>query len=145
MERRRFLIFCSIFSVFGISGCEEDEHRCAHCGMAITEQKYLATAIDSSGKKYFFDDFGCMILYTQKLKKEWKMSVYAQDSKKMIDARNACYSRTENTPMKYGFGAYEMAGDSTCVSFDVASEAMLKGETMANPLFRHVLQKEIGR
>lgn len=143
MERRAFIqSFVPLAALLWWGGCEKSEKksRCALCGMDITEVEYYAKAIDSKGRVYEFDDFGCMILYTQKHPLAWSYFVYARDIGALVDATKAHYSRTETTPMHYGFGAYKEEGEGR-VSFEEAKEAMLKNETLANPLFRRVLLK----
>jgi copper chaperone NosL len=52
-----------------------------------------------------------------------------------IDARRASYSRSDTTPMSYGFGAYS-GSRAGYVDFNSMQSYMLKGETLANPDFR---------
>ena len=68
-------------------------------------------------------------------KKEAIIWVHALDTNRWIDARKAYYTRDENTPMHYGFGAYEKEKNSTSI-FDEMVLRMLRGENMANPKIR---------
>jgi hypothetical protein len=62
----------------------------------------------------------------------------SKDSKKYIDARIAWYSKTDDTPMKYGFGAYEVKQDGF-ITFDEMSLKVLRNETLRNPYIRKEL------
>ena len=59
-----------------------------------------------------------------------------KDSKKYINAKEAFYSTNEETPMRFGFGAYENRVDNS-ISFDQMALKVLRKETLANPNFKH--------
>jgi len=90
----------------------------------------------------YFDDVGCMVLWAQKHKVDLKNSeieIFSNDTSKYIDAQSAFYSINENTPMHYGFSAYEKPKEGV-ISFDEMQIRMLRGEHMANPKIRkHIL------
>ena len=110
------------------------------CGMIITDMTYASQVVASDGKTWFFHDHGGMAnwLKDKEFKNSAKIWVMSKDSKKYIDGRTAWYSRTDNTPMRYGFGAYEQKQDGF-ITFDEMSLKVLRNETMANPVYRKEL------
>jgi hypothetical protein len=81
-------------------------------------------------------DHGGMVkwLEDRSFKNEAIIWVYARDSKKWIDAHKAFYTRDEETPMHYGFGAYAKPSDDK-ISFKEMQQYTLRGETMLNPKY----------
>ena len=110
------------------------------CGMIITDMTYASQVVAPDGKTWFFHDHGGMAnwLKDKEFKNSAKIWVMSKDSKKYIDGRTAWYSRTDNTPMRYGFGAYEQKQDGF-ITFDEMSLKVLRNETMANPVYRKEL------
>jgi copper chaperone NosL len=110
------------------------------CGMIIEDLSYASQVISPSGATWFFHDHGGMInwLSNKPFKKEAKIWVMSKDTNQWIDGRNAWYSRTENTPMNYGFGAYEKKEDSL-INFQTMSLHMLRGEHLGNPQIKKEL------
>lgn len=110
------------------------------CGMIITDMTYASQVVAPDGKTWFFHDHGGMAnwLKDKEFKNSAKIWVMSKDSKKYIDGRTAWYSRTDNTPMRYGFGAYEQKQDGF-ITFDDMSLKVLRNETMANPVYRKEL------
>ena len=110
------------------------------CGMIITDMTYASQVVAPDGKTWFFHDHGGMAnwLKYKEFKNSAKIWVMSKDSKKYIDGRTAWYSRTDNTPMRYGFGAYEQKQDGF-ITFDEMSLKVLRNETMANPVYRKEL------
>lgn len=110
------------------------------CGMIITDMTYASQVVAPDGKTWFFHDHGGMAnwLKDKEFKNSAKIWVMSKDSKKYIDGRTAWFSRTENTPMRYGFGAYEQKQDGF-ITFDDMSLKVLRNETMANPVYRKEL------
>lgn len=108
-----------------------------HCMMAIESQNHSAQATSPSGNTWFFDDIGCLILWIEdkNFKDEAKLYAFSIDSKKWIDAKEACYIIGTKTPMLYGFGTYESKSEK-CIDFKTLRLKMLQGETMANPKIR---------
>ncbi len=115
------------------------------CGMVIDELDYASQVIAPDGTTWFFHDHGGMVkwLEDRSFKNEAIIWVYARDSKKWIDAHKAFYTRDEETPMHYGFGAYAKPSDDK-ISFKEMQQYTLRGETMLNPKIRQQLlaQKE---
>ena len=110
------------------------------CNMTIKDISYCAQAVLPNKDTLFFDDIGCLVLWlnTQDTKNDIVLWVYSKDKKIYIDAREAWYSLTEHTPMRYGFGAYKIKKESF-IDFETMSERMLSKKTMANPKVRKEL------
>ncbi len=81
-----------------------------YCKMMITDVKYATQAISKNGKSWFFDDLGCMLKWSKDkdLKDDITLWVYTIDTNRWIKFKDAWYQSGKNTPMKYGFGAYEV-------------------------------------
>ena len=107
------------------------------CGMIIDDMTYVSQIVAPDGKTWFFHDHGGMVhwLENKSFKDSATIWVMSKDTKKYIDGRKAFYSRTDNTPMLYGFGAYEYKKDNL-ISFEQMSLYMFRGETIANPLIK---------
>ena len=119
-----------------IVGCDDniDKKVCPQCRMPISQDSKNNTAHIKN--KVYFDDVGCMILWTKKHKIDPKEAfVFAKDTKKYIKAKDAHYSINERTPMGYGFSAYENPKEGS-IDFEEMKLRMLRGETMKNPKIR---------
>ena len=116
------------------------KYQDSDCGMIITDLTYASQVVSNDGKTWFFHDHGGMAnwLRTKEFKDSAKIWVMSKDTNKYIDGRTAFYSTTEATPMRYGFGAYENKQDGF-ITFEEMSLKMLRGETMANPVYRKEL------
>jgi glucan-binding YG repeat protein len=144
---RRFSLYISFYlSLFVILvGCTSSSEKvdassriCPECHMHLKDSNINTATIKKDGKKVYFDDIGCMVLYTNKQHIELKKvdaEVFTNDTHKYLDAQKARYTIDENTPMHYGFGAYEKEKNSTII-FDEMVLRMLRGENMANPKIR---------
>ena len=112
------------------------------CGMVIDDITYTSQVIAPDGKTWFFHDHGGMVhwLENKTFKNEAVIWVMTKDTKKYIDGRKAWYSRTDATPMLYGFGAYENKQEQF-IDFETMSLYMLRGEHLANP---HIKKKLLG-
>jgi len=112
------------------------------CGMVIDKIDYASQVIAPDGKTWFFHDHGGMVkwLETKPFKDKAIIWVHSLDTNKWIDAREAYYTRDEETPMKYGFGAYSK-NSTNRIPFKEMQLLMLRGETMANPTIRRQLLK----
>jgi len=110
------------------------------CGMIIDDTTYASQVISPSGKTYFFHDHGGMVnwLSTKKFKDDAIIWVMTKDTKRYIDGRTAWYSRTDETPMFYGFGAYETKKNDL-IDFTTMSLHMLRGEHLGNPQIKKML------
>lgn len=113
------------------------------CGMIIDDDTYASQVIAQDGKTWFFHDHGGMVhwLENKLFKNSAMIWVRSKDTKRWIDGRKAWYSRTDITPMFYGFGAYEKKTDNL-IDFKTMILYMLRGETMANPKIKQQLLKD---
>lgn len=110
------------------------------CGMVIDDLRDASQVIIKNGKSWFFHDHGGMVkwLDDKEFKESAKIWVMSRDTKRWIDARIAFYSLKDETPMGYGFGAYEKESQEY-VNFDTMRLRMLRGETLRNPLIKKQL------
>lgn len=113
------------------------------CGMVINELKDASQVISNSGKSWFFHDHGGMIKWLEgkEFQERAKIWVMSRDTKEWIDAREAFYSVSDDTPMGYGFGAYKKKSDGH-IDFATMRLRVLRGETLRNPLIKKQLAKE---
>ena len=116
------------------------KYQDSDCGMVIDKMDYVSQVIAPDGKTWFFHDHGGMAnwLKDKSFKDDAKIWVMTIDTKQYINARTAWYSRTDNTPMRYGFGAYEVKQDGF-ITFDEMGLKVLRNETLRNPY----IQKEL--
>ena len=116
------------------------KYQDSDCGMTIEDMTYVSQVVSSDGKTWFFHDHGGMAnwLKDKSFKNDAKIWVMTIDTKQYINARTAWYSRTDNTPMRYGFGAYEVKQDGF-ITFDEMGLKVLRNETLRNPY----IQKEL--
>jgi len=117
--------FCLFAFLMFFSGCEqhkivekdtlkgprmirESEVSCAHCNMAVVEIEYGAQIRFEDGRRHFFDDLGCLMLWAlEHPNVAYEAWVYALDTHQWIEASNAYYQGGDKTPMGFGYGAYE--------------------------------------
>lgn len=114
------------------------KQKCPQCNMKLPESNIYTCNIDNDGHIHYFDDVGCMVLWTKENNinlKNVNAKIYSKDTKKYIDAFKAFYKINEKTPMLYGFSAYENKNEN-CINFDEVIIRMLRGEHMANPKIR---------
>jgi len=116
---------------------EKGKYFCSSCKMPVDTLKYSAQAIEPNGDTYFFDDPGCVAIWLNKIdnKDSVKIWMYSLDTKRWIDGRKAYYSIVENTPMFYGFGAYENKQEGF-INFNQMFLRMMRGENLTNPKIR---------
>ena len=112
----------------------------SECGMLINDLDFASQVVAPDGKTWFFDDHGCMAAWLSARPFKDEAIIWVKDlpSGEWIDGSHAWYSRTDQTPMSYGFGAY-MTYREGLIDFTTMQQAMLKGETMANLNFRNQL------
>ena len=112
------------------------------CGMVIDNLDYTSQVISPSGKTYFFHDHGGMVhwLENKSFKDDAIIWVMTKDTKRYINGRKAWYSRTDITPMLYGFGAYEnKESKEHLINFDTMFLHMVRGEHLGNPKIKKLL------
>jgi len=111
------------FLAFSFSACEKkdtsglakvhwDRDMCARCVMVVSDRHNTTQVKDpKTGKAYMFDDIGCMALWFEEEKIEWRDSaiVWITDvnTGEWIDAKSAFYDTENITPMAYGFSAHK--------------------------------------
>jgi hypothetical protein len=112
----------------------KDRFQCSACGMPVNEFSYSAQVIATDGRTWFFDDIGCMVKWVTASDFEKAPAVWVPDltTGKWIDGRTAWYSRSNSTPMNYGFGA-QSEPDSNYIDFDTLQDLMLNSKSPANP------------
>jgi len=110
------------------------------CGMVIDDITYASQVIAPDGKTWFFHDHGGMVhwLENKEFKDDAIIWVMTKDTKRYINGKKAWYSRTDETPMFYGFGAYEKKTDGL-IDFKTMFLHMVRGEHLANPLIKKQL------
>ena len=116
------------------------KYQDSDCGMTIEDMTYVSQVVSSDGKTWFFHDHGGLAnwLKDKPFQDSAKIWVMTKDSKKYIDARTAWFSRTETTPMGYGFGAYEIKKDGL-ISFEEMLLKVLRNEDLRNPYIKKEL------
>lgn len=103
-------------------GCEEkvaggpakihwDRDMCDRCVMVLSDRKNTLQLQNPTTKKvHKFDDIGCMVLWFEEEKIDFKDSVkiWVTDAitGEWIDARSAFYSSENVTPMAFGYSAH---------------------------------------
>lgn len=110
------------------------------CGMVIDDITYASQVVSPSGNTYFFHDHGGMVnwISTKDFQDEATIWVMSKDTKRYIDGRTAWYSRTDETPMFYGFGAYENK-QKGFIPYKTMFLHMVRGEHMGNPQIKKML------
>jgi len=129
-----------------ISGCDTkidlnpkkihwDRDMCERCKMVLSDRKFSAQAINpDNGRKYVFDDIGCVILWFKENNISWKdrAVIWVNDAKtgEWIDARKAFYDALNITPMAYGFGAHtkkeDIKTDQEVIDFEEVTRRVIK-------------------
>jgi len=119
------------------------QYQDSECGMLIDDLNFASQVIAPDGKTWFFHDHGGMAawLKTRPFESDAVIWVHDLDSGNWINGRTAWYSRTDDTPMLYGFGAYQTKQDGF-INFPNMQLYMLRGETIANPAIRKQLLGE---
>lgn len=110
------------------------KYQDSDCGMVIDDISYASQVVAPNGKTWFFHDHGGMVnwLKNKDFKEEAIIWAMSRDTKRYIDGRKAWYSRTDITPMEYGFGAYEKKEEGF-IDFPTMTLHMLRGEHLGNP------------
>jgi len=120
MSLFKFLISLTLFIC--LQGCDSkismdakkvhwDRDMCERCKMVLSDRKFSAQVLHpDTGRKFAFDDIGCVILWFKEDRIEWagRAVIWVNDAKtgEWIDARKAWYDVENITPMAYGFGAH---------------------------------------
>lgn len=120
MKKFSFLLF--LLGLF-FAGCDSkpnfepkkvhwDRDMCERCKMVLSDRKHSAQVVNAqTGRKYTFDDIGCVILWFKEDKITWndQAIIWVNDAQsgEWINAKEAFYNSENITPMAYGFGAYK--------------------------------------
>lgn len=138
------LIFLVPALLLAFAGCSSPEKvddvcpTCKTCNMQIADSKLHSTTLHVKDTTLYFDDIGCMIIYAKENQldlNKMESKVFSNDTLRFIDASSAFYTTNENSPMGYGFSAYEKE-EPDSIKFDEVIINMLRGEHMANPTIR---------
>ena len=123
---------------------EKGKFQDSDCGMVINELDYVSQVISPNGNTWFFHDHGGMAhwVFDKSFKKDSTILVWAKDVMQYIDGKKAWYSKTDDTPMHYGFGAYKNKKDGY-VDFKTMSLLMMRGENLTNPQVKKQLLKDM--
>jgi len=115
------------------------EYQCSDCNMDVEDLNYAAEIITNNGNTYFFDDIGCVVLWSQKHKQEIaKMFTQTLDTHKWIEVKKAWYSRISPSPMGYGFAAIENKKEGL-ILYDEMETLMLQGKNLHDPFVKKKL------
>jgi copper chaperone NosL len=113
-----FTSFSSLLFVSMFMGCDNkkttdltihwDRDMCSRCVMVVSDRHNTTQVIDQkTGKKYVFDDIGCMASWFKSENISWSdtANIWITDLKsgEWIDARKAFYDTDNVTPMGSGF------------------------------------------
>ncbi len=107
-----FFSACEKKSTTDVAEVHWDRDMCARCVMVVSD-RHNTTQVRNpdTGKKYMFDDIGCMVLWFQEENIPWKDKavVWITDvnTGEWIDAKKAFYDTENVTPMAYGFSAHK--------------------------------------
>jgi uncharacterized protein (UPF0128 family) len=115
------------------------EYQCSECNMDVENLNYMAEIVTEEGNTYFFDDIGCVVLWLKNhTPKIARMVTKTLDTHRWIDAKKAWYSRTDATPMGYGFAAYEVKKEGM-IPYEEMRTLMLQGKNLHDPFVKKQL------
>ena len=100
----------------GVHEVHWDRDMCIRCKMVVSDRMYAAQTTDpTTGKTYYFDDIGCVVLWFVEDEIEWadKAIIWVTDVKtgKWVNAREAKWSTISITPMAFGFAAHKAGSE----------------------------------
>lgn len=103
---------CEKKSNIGLAKVNWDRDMCTRCVMVVSDRKNTTQVRNpQNGKKFMFDDIGCMAIWFEEEQVEWKdkavIWITDVNSGEWIDARKAFYDTQNVTPMAYGFSAHK--------------------------------------
>ncbi|MDD2384379.1 MAG: nitrous oxide reductase accessory protein NosL [Sulfurospirillaceae bacterium] len=143
MKKYSFLLFIMAFFFIGCDTKIDhnpqkihwDRDMCERCKMVLSDRKFSAQVVNpENGRKYTFDDIGCVVLWFRDDKIAWsdKAIIWVNDvhTGEWIDARSAWYDVENITPMAYGFGAHKskeaLHAEDEVVDFAEMSRRIIK-------------------
>lgn len=111
-----FFIGCDQKINTGAADVKYDREICERCKMIISDRHHTVQAINpANGKRYYYDDIGCMVLWFDEQKLDWfdQAIIYVTDfdTGVWIDARTAPWSNERITPMSFGMVAHKDKSD----------------------------------
>ena len=117
-------------------------YQCSECNMVVEDLDYMAEVVREDGVTYFFDDIGCVVLWLESNKLENPtLLTKTLDSKSWISATEAWYTRTANSPMGYGFAAYEKKSEGF-IPYSEMRLLMLQGKNLHDPFVKKSLLEQ---
>ena len=129
---------CNTSDTTSLKNHKGDAKICPKCNMELDKSNIDTAILENDGSFYYFDDIGCMILWSSQESKVLQLAktkVFSKDTKRYIESHTANYTVNEKTPMAYGFRAYEKEVNKS-INFNELTMKMLRGEHMANPKIR---------
>ena len=146
MKKFNFLLLIFLIFFYGCNSSENtaahDNKKCPKCNMIISDYKIHSALLEIKNSIHYFDDIGCMVLFAKDNQldlNQMDSKVFTNDTNRYIDSRTAYYTDDENSPMGYGFSAYENPQHKN-IKFDEVIINMLRGEHMANPKIYKTVQ-----
>lgn len=114
--------------------------RDADCGMIVDGLKFSSQVIAPDGRTWFFHDPGGVprFLKDKSFRSEAVIWFYTLDTKRWKTSHHVSFSLRDETPMGYGFGAYEKKKDGF-ISYEQMRTKMLRGENLLNPYVKKKL------
>lgn len=104
-----------------------DKTPCAFCAMHVGDPRFAAQLSTEAGDTYFYDDPGCLFLHEEQLgeatevHQRWFRNC-REDG--WIEAEEAAFERSEDTPMNFGFGAVPRATPGSLSREQAAAEVL---------------------
>ncbi|RLA73032.1 MAG: hypothetical protein DRG24_01330 [Epsilonproteobacteria bacterium] len=149
---KMYKLFIPLLLTLSFMGCEKrpvdelhkvhwDRDMCERCKMVVSDRKHTVQVINpQSGRSYMFDDIGCMVLWFDEEKIEWKNAAIVWitdvDNGEWIDAKKAFYDTMNLTPMAYGIGAHKdrltIKEGEEVLEYDAISARILQIENQLN-------------
>jgi copper chaperone NosL len=114
-------ITLSLFTAFLLMGCRQSTNLdeppeilygqdvCDECSMIISEERFAASYVTTSGETHRFDDIGGMLLYDQKHQEDVRVYwVHDFDTKEWLKVKDAFFVLNDAlaTPMGWGLAAF---------------------------------------
>ncbi len=138
---KNYKVWITLILLISFWGCERkidlgvhevhwDRDMCIRCKMVVSERQYAAQTTDpTTGKTYYFDDIGCVVLWFEEDQISWAdtATIWITDvnSGEWINAREAKWSTVAITPMAFGYAAHK-AGTEPKDSEIIGYEEMAK-------------------
>jgi copper chaperone NosL len=119
---------------------ESGNYQCAKCGMGMNNSHDAAQAVADDGRTWFYDDVGCLAIWINQIdeSESFTVWVFARDTQSWINGRTAWYSRTDETPMRFGFAAYSKR-KSDHIDYAEMLELISQGKSLKDPETRELL------